>query len=77
MQVKDANEQLSRVDDLPKSILQDTNCLGSTDDVISSIEKYKEAGATSMILMNRGPNVNQVYEIFRDKIIPYFEEVDN
>ncbi|MFW9819258.1 MAG: LLM class flavin-dependent oxidoreductase [Candidatus Thorarchaeota archaeon] len=76
MQVKDANEQLSCVEDLPETILQDTNCLGSIDDVISSIEKYKEAGATSMILMNRGPDVNQVYELFRDKIIPYFKDLD-
>jgi len=76
MQVRDANEQLACVDKLPETILQDTNCLGSTDDVISSIEKYKEAGATSMILMNRGPDVNQVYEIFRDKIIPYFNELE-
>jgi alkanesulfonate monooxygenase SsuD/methylene tetrahydromethanopterin reductase-like flavin-dependent oxidoreductase (luciferase family) len=76
MQVKGANEQLSCIDSLPETILQDTNCLGSTDDVISSIEKYKKAGATAMILMNRGPDVNQVYETFRDKIIPYFEELE-
>jgi alkanesulfonate monooxygenase SsuD/methylene tetrahydromethanopterin reductase-like flavin-dependent oxidoreductase (luciferase family) len=76
MQVKDADEQMSCLDDLPESIFQDTNCLGSTDDVISSIEKYREAGATAMILMNRGPDVNQVYEIFRDKIIPYFKELE-
>lgn len=76
MQVKDANEQLACVDKLPETILQDTNCLGSTDDVISSIEKYKEAGATSMILMNRGPDVNRVYEVFRDEIIPYFKELE-
>lgn len=76
MQVKNANEQLSCVDNLPETILQDTNCLGSTDDVIASIEKFKEAGATAMILMNRGPDVNQVYEIFRDEIIPYFKELE-
>jgi alkanesulfonate monooxygenase SsuD/methylene tetrahydromethanopterin reductase-like flavin-dependent oxidoreductase (luciferase family) len=76
MQVKDANEQLSCIDKLPETLLQDTNCLGSTDDVISGIEKYKEAGATSMILMNRGPDVNHVYELFRDKIIPYFKELE-
>ena len=29
-----------------------------------------------MSLMNRGPDVNKVYEIFRDKIIPYFREKD-
>ena len=76
MHVKDIDEQLACIDNLSETILQDTNCLGSTDDVISSIEKYKEAGATSMILMNRGPDINQVYEIFRDKIIPYFKELE-
>jgi alkanesulfonate monooxygenase SsuD/methylene tetrahydromethanopterin reductase-like flavin-dependent oxidoreductase (luciferase family) len=67
---------LDNLDKLPDTILQDTNCLGTVDDVIASIEKYKEAGATHMSLMNRGPDTNKVYEIFRDKIIPYFEELD-
>jgi len=26
--------------------------------------------------MNRGPDINQVYEIFRDEIIPYFKELE-
>ncbi|MFW9875911.1 MAG: LLM class flavin-dependent oxidoreductase, partial [Candidatus Thorarchaeota archaeon] len=69
-------DYLSNIDKLPETILQDTNCLGTVDDVISSIEKYKQAGATHMSLMNRGPDTNKVYEIFRDKIIPYFQELD-
>lgn len=69
-------DYLSNLDKLPETILEDTNCLGSVDDVISSIEKYKQAGATHMSLMNRGPDTNKVYEIFRDKIIPYFKELD-
>jgi len=69
-------DYLSNLDKLPETILQDTNCLGTVDDVISSIEKYKDAGATHMSLMNRGPDTNQVYEIFRDTIIPYFKELD-
>ncbi|GAH09414.1 unnamed protein product, partial [marine sediment metagenome] len=35
-------------------ILQDFNCIGTTDDVIASIEKYKEAGITHISMMNRG-----------------------
>ena len=69
-------DYLNNLDQLPETILQDTNCLGTVDDVISSIEKYKQAGVTHMSLMNRGPDTNRVYEIFRDKIIPYFKELD-
>ncbi len=69
-------DYLENLDKLPETILQDTNCLGTIDDVISSIEKYKQAGATHMSLMNRGPDTNKVYEIFRDKIIPYFKELE-
>ena len=66
----------NNIDKLPETILQDTNCIGTTDDVISSIEKYKQAGATNMSFMNRGPDPNKVYEIVRDKIMPYFNELD-
>ncbi|MFX1322440.1 MAG: LLM class flavin-dependent oxidoreductase [Promethearchaeota archaeon] len=65
---------LNNINRLPETILQDFNCLGTTDDVIANIEKYKEAGATHLSIMNRGPDPNKVYEIFRDKIIPYFKE---
>lgn len=69
-------DYLDNLDRLPETILQDTNCLGTVDDVISSIEKYKQVGVTHMSFMNRGPDTNKVYEIFRDKIIPYFKELD-
>ena len=76
MHVKGAGELFACEDRLPESILRDCNLLGHTDDVIGNIEKYKEAGATHFSLMNRGPDVNKVYEIFRDKIIPYFRELE-
>ena len=76
MDSKGATDVLSRLNELPETILEDTNCLGTTDDVLASIEKYKEAGMTHMSIMNRGPDTNQVYEIFRDKIIPYFNEME-
>ncbi len=69
------SDYLNNLNRLPETILQDFNCLGTTDDVISNIEKYKEAGATHISIMNRGPDPNKVYEIFRDKIIPYFKEL--
>jgi len=71
-----AIDLLSHLNRLPETILQDFNCLGTTDDVIASIEKYKEAGITHISMMNRGPDPNKVYEIFRDKIIPYFKELE-
>ncbi|TFF90015.1 MAG: LLM class flavin-dependent oxidoreductase, partial [Promethearchaeota archaeon] len=51
-----ALEQLQHLEELPSSILQDFNCLGTTDDVIKSIEQYKKAGATHLSIMNRGPD---------------------
>ncbi len=76
MSNQNALDYLSNLDKLPDTILQDFNCIGTTDDVISSIEKYKEAGATHISIMNRGPDPNKVYEVFRDKIIPYFKELE-
>jgi alkanesulfonate monooxygenase SsuD/methylene tetrahydromethanopterin reductase-like flavin-dependent oxidoreductase (luciferase family) len=75
----DANAAIDvfrHINRLPETILQDFNCLGTTDDVIASIEKYKEAGITHITMMNRGPDPIKVYEIFRDKIIPYFKELE-
>ena len=71
-----AADLLKCTDRLPESIHEDANCIGTTDNVIASIEKFKNAGATHLALMNRGPDLNLVYEIFRDKIIPYFKEMD-
>jgi alkanesulfonate monooxygenase SsuD/methylene tetrahydromethanopterin reductase-like flavin-dependent oxidoreductase (luciferase family) len=71
-----AADLLQCIDRLPETINEDLNCIGTTDDVIASIEKFKKAGATHLSLMNRGPDVNKVYEIFRNKIIPYFDDLD-
>ncbi len=68
-----AADLLKSIDKLPNTIHEDLNCVGTTDDVIASIEKFKNAGATHLALMNRGPDVNKVYDIFKDKIIPYFK----
>ncbi|TFG04252.1 MAG: LLM class flavin-dependent oxidoreductase [Promethearchaeota archaeon] len=77
MTSRGALDQLQHLDELPDTILEDFNCLGTTDDVIASIEEYKKAGANHLSIMNRGPDPNKVYEIFRDKIIPYFNEIDD
>jgi phthiodiolone/phenolphthiodiolone dimycocerosates ketoreductase len=76
MSDRDAGSVFSKIDQLPESILQDANCVGTTDDVIASIEEFKKAGATRMVMMNRGPDIDKVYEIMKSKIIPYFKELD-
>ena len=76
MSDRDAGSVFSKIDQLPESILQDANCIGTTDDVIASIEEFKKAGATRMVMMNRGPDIDKVYEIMKEKIIPYFKELD-
>ncbi|MHA2289477.1 MAG: LLM class flavin-dependent oxidoreductase [Promethearchaeota archaeon] len=59
---------------LPETYLNDAGCAGTTDDVIASLEKYKQAGLTHIALFNYGPDTDKVFERFRDKIIPYFKE---
>ena len=76
MSDRGAASLFTKLDQLPETILQDTNCIGTTDDVIASIEKFMKAGATQMVMMNRGPNTDKVYEIMKEKIIPYFKEMD-
>ncbi len=76
MTTEGVSEQLQYLDKLPDSVLQDFNCLGTTEDVIASIEEYKKAGVNNLSIMNRGPDPNKVYEIFRDKIIPYFNDME-
>jgi len=72
----DVSKLLAYQNKLPESMLTDIFCLGTTDDVIASIEKLKEAGVTHMAFFNYGPDHNNVFESFRDKIIPYFKEED-
>ncbi|MFW9879443.1 MAG: LLM class flavin-dependent oxidoreductase [Candidatus Thorarchaeota archaeon] len=76
MDSEGAAELMGSMNRLPDSILDDMNCIGTTDDVITSIEKFKNAGASHFSFMNRGPDVNRVYEIFKKKIIPYFKELE-
>lgn len=76
MDSEGADDLLKCMDRLPDTILEDMNCIGTTEVVIASIEKFKEAGATHLALMNRGPDVNKVYKIFKSKIIPYFDELE-
>jgi len=72
----DIQKLLAFRDNLPESTLSDSMPIGTTDEVIATIEKFKDAGVTHMALTNYGPDMDNVFEIFRDKIIPYFKEED-
>ena len=73
----DTNKILAYKDKLPETAMSDFSVpIGTTDEVIANIEKFKEAGVTHMAFFNYGPDYNKVFERFRDKIIPYFKEED-
>ncbi len=74
-----SNEDLMRlaqyIDKVPDRILQDFNVIGTVDQVMDQIEAFIKAGIKHLALLNRGPDPNRVFEIYRDKIIPYFKEL--
>jgi len=73
----DTSKILAYKDKLPEAFLSDFSVpIGTTDEVIANIEKFKEAGVTHMAFFNYGPDRDNVFKIFRDKIIPYFKEED-
>jgi alkanesulfonate monooxygenase SsuD/methylene tetrahydromethanopterin reductase-like flavin-dependent oxidoreductase (luciferase family) len=74
-----SNEDLMKLvqylDKVPNRILQDFNVIGTVDQVIGQIEAFVKAGVKHFAFLNRGPDPNKVFEIYRDKIIPYFKEL--
>jgi imidazole glycerol phosphate synthase subunit HisF len=59
---------------IPKKLVEEIVVIGTCDDCINKIEKYLKAGATSISISNCGPDIEKTYEIYKDKIIPYFKE---
>lgn len=70
-------EALEYEEKVPESLLKDIDCIGTTDEVIANIEKFKEAGVTHIVFDNLGPDTNYVFKVFRDNVIPYFKEEKN
>jgi alkanesulfonate monooxygenase SsuD/methylene tetrahydromethanopterin reductase-like flavin-dependent oxidoreductase (luciferase family) len=70
---QDLARLLSYINKVPNRILQDFNIIGTVDQVINQIEAFINAGVKHFALLNRGPDPNKVFEIYRDKIIPYFK----
>lgn len=62
------------MDDIPDRALEEFNVIGTVDEVIAQVERFQQAGCNHLVLMNRGPDVDHVYEVIRDKVIPYFNE---
>lgn len=59
---------------IPQEVLEKITVIGTVDECINKIERYLEAGATSISIRNCGPIIQRTYEIYRDRIIPYFRE---
>ncbi|MEM2133826.1 MAG: LLM class flavin-dependent oxidoreductase [Candidatus Freyarchaeota archaeon] len=72
---EDLMKLLQFLNKVPDRILQDFNIIGTLDQVMDQIEAFIKAGVKHFALLNRGPDPNKVFEIYRDKIIPYFKEL--
>ncbi|MFX0211943.1 MAG: LLM class flavin-dependent oxidoreductase [Candidatus Hodarchaeota archaeon] len=55
-------------------IIADLTVIGTMDDVLEKIDKFIKAGLTHLVVLNRGPDVQHVYNTYGEKIIPYFKE---
>ncbi|MHA1733228.1 MAG: LLM class flavin-dependent oxidoreductase [Promethearchaeota archaeon] len=74
METDGADELLACVEDVPDRALEEFNVVGTPDEVIAQVERFQKAGCTHLVLMNRGPDIDGVYETIRDVVIPYFRE---
>lgn len=72
---EDLMKLISYIDRVPNRMPQDFNVIGTVDQVMDQIEAFVKAGVKHFALLNRGPDPNKVFEIYRDKIIPYFKEL--
>ncbi|GAB4322227.1 MAG: 5,10-methylenetetrahydromethanopterin reductase [Promethearchaeota archaeon] len=77
MESEGADALLSCADQVPDRALEDFNVAGTVDEVIAQVERFQKAGCTHLVLMNRGPDVNRVYEVFRDEVIPAFQDPED
>ena len=59
---------------IPDEALIEFSISGTVEQCIKKIEEYIKAGVKHFILVNVGPNIKQVIEIYSKQIIPYFKE---
>jgi len=63
----------SRFGDLiPLEAAIDFSIAGTVDDCIEKISEYVKAGATSLLIMNIGPDPKWVLKVYSEEIIPHF-----
>lgn len=59
---------------VPDEALARFNIVGTADDAMNQIERYIKSGVRHIIIANMGPNRDEVFRIYTQKIIPYFKE---
>ena len=64
------------VDQIPRKFVEATPAYGTVDDCIDKIEEYLQAGATSIDIRNSGPDVNKTLDLYKKRIIPYFNHLN-
>jgi alkanesulfonate monooxygenase SsuD/methylene tetrahydromethanopterin reductase-like flavin-dependent oxidoreductase (luciferase family) len=59
---------------VPRELVEEITIIGTVDQCISKIEKYLDAGATSLMIANLSPEQERVFEVYGNKIFPYLRE---
>ncbi len=58
---------------IPRSVVEEIVAIGSPDDCIDKLEKFLNAGATSIIICNLSEQQERVYKIYAEKIMSYLK----
>ncbi|MFQ6124381.1 MAG: LLM class flavin-dependent oxidoreductase [Candidatus Heimdallarchaeota archaeon] len=56
------------------TIITDLTVIGTGEEVLEKIDRFIKAGLTHLVVLNRGPDVQHVYKVYGEQIIPYFKE---
>jgi alkanesulfonate monooxygenase SsuD/methylene tetrahydromethanopterin reductase-like flavin-dependent oxidoreductase (luciferase family) len=59
---------------VPREAVEEVTLTGPADDCISKIERFVKAGATQIVVMNFGPDPDQTFTMYKNRIIPYVKE---
>ena len=59
---------------VPRVLVEEITITGGVDDCISKIERFLDAGATSVMICNLGSNQEKVFEAYGKQVFPYLRE---
>jgi alkanesulfonate monooxygenase SsuD/methylene tetrahydromethanopterin reductase-like flavin-dependent oxidoreductase (luciferase family) len=59
---------------IPRELVEEITIIGTVDQCIAKIEKYLDAGATSLMIANLSPEQERIFEVYANKIFPYLRE---